>query len=415
MKIIVVLFAFFQFLWSADATIEVIKGVEALPRLAVEDGSLQSSEMSRNMGKMLVADMQVVSLFNVDESYAAAPFEAFSPAPGHKDAQYILRYRITPGAAGEIKADIKLLQNGTHIFDKSYLLKQSEMMVFLAHSIAYDINAKLGGAPMEWIKRKVLLIRLTSPRHSDIVAADYTLSYQKVILSGGLYGFAKWANREQSDLYYTSLGDFQPTIYKMNLMSGHKEKLISSDGMAVCSDVSEDGKRLLLTLAPNGQPDIYLYDTQTRGKTRLTDYSGIDVNGQFMGNDSIAFVSNRLGYPNVFGKKINGSGVTQLVYQGKNNSSLSSYKNFLVYKARENSATYAGNSFNLHLLSLNSGNIKRLTASGENDFPRFSPDGEAILYIKQERSRSSVGVIRTGVNKSFAFPLKIGRIQSIDW
>jgi TolB protein len=230
-----------------------------------------------------------------------------------------------------------------------------------------------------------------------------------------MYGFAKWANREQSDLFYTSLSDFKPTIYKMNLASGKKDKIISSDGMAVCSDISEDGKRLLLTLAPNGQPDIFLYDLATDMKTRVTDYSGIDVNGQFMGDGSIAFVSNRFGYPNVFSTRIGSSAVSQLVYQGKNNSSLSSYKNFLVYKARENSATYAGNTFNLHLLSLNSGNVKRLTASGENDFPRFSPDGEAILYIKQEGSRSSIGVIRFGLNKSFIFPLKIGRIQSIDW
>jgi TolB protein len=230
-----------------------------------------------------------------------------------------------------------------------------------------------------------------------------------------MYGFAKWANREQSDLYFTSLTDFKPTIYKMNLLSGKKEKIISSDGMAVCSDVSEDAKRLLLTLAPDGQPDIYLYDLVSGNKTRITDYSGIDVNGQFMGDGSVAFVSNRLGYPNIFSKQMNSSGISQLVYQGKNNSSLSSYKNFLVYKARENSATFAGNSFNLHLLSLNSGNVKRLTASGENDFPRFSPDGEAILYIKQEGPRSSIGVIRFGVNKSFIFPLKMGRIQSIDW
>lgn len=415
MKIVVVLFVFFQFLWSADATIEVVKGVQALPKLAVEDGSAQSSDLSRRLAKMLVTDMQVVSLFNVDESYAAVPFSEIYPSPVHKDAQYILRYRLIAEGTGAVKAEVKLLQNGIGIFSKTYLLQQSEMMVFLAHAVAYDINAKMGGSPMEWLKRKVLLVRLTSPRHSDIVAADYTLSYQKVILSGGLYGFAKWANREQTDLYYTSLGDFKPTVYKMSLMSGKKSKLISSDGMAVCSDVSEDGKRLLLTLAPAGQPDIYLYDLQAGGKTRLTDYPGIDVNGQFLGDDGIAFVSNRLGYPNIFAKKLGSSAVTQLVYQGKNNSSLSSYKNYLVYKAREKNGTYEGNSFNLHLLSLQSGNVKRLTASGENDFPRFSPDGEAILYIKQERSRSSVGVIRTGVNKSFAFPLQIGRIQSIDW
>ncbi|MDD3770083.1 Tol-Pal system protein TolB [Sulfuricurvum sp. IAE1] len=415
MKLLFVLLSAVCFLRAADATIEVVKGVESLPKLAVEDASAFKSDATVRMSKMLIADMQVVSLFDVDESYATASFDSASPAPAHKEAQYLLRYRLHDDANGGMKADVRLIRNAQELFAKSYVLKQSEMMVFLAHSIAYDINAKMGGAPMEWMKRKVLLTRLTSPRRADIVAADYTLSYQKVILSGGMYGFAKWANREQTDLYYTSLSDFKPTIYKMNLSSGKREKLISSDGMAVCSDVSEDGKRLLLTLAPGGQPDIFLYDTQSGNKTRLTDYSGIDVNGQFLGNDGIAFVSNRMGYPNVFAKNFNSTAISQLVYQGKNNSSLSAYKNLLVYKARENPATYGGNSFNLHLLSLNSGSVKRLTASGENDFPRFSPDGEAILFIKQEGSRSSVGVIRPTVNKSFAFPLKIGRIQSIDW
>lgn len=404
-----------QLVWGVDATLEVVKGVEGLAPLAIEDSSSQTTDMSQRFAKMLAADMNVVSLFNVDDSYAVASYDSPVPAPLHKDAQYVLRYRLSNDGSGGVNADIKLLQNGQELFVKNYILKQSDMAVFLSHTIAYDINAKLGGAPIEWIKRKVLFIRLTSPKHSEIVAADYTLSYQKTIVSGGMYGFAKWGNREQSDLYYTSLSELRPTIYKMNLFTGKREKIISSDGMAVCSDVSEDAKRLLLTLAPNGQPDIYIYDLASNSSTRITDYSGIDVNGQFMGDGSIAFVSNRLGYPNIFSMKPGSNAVSQLVYQGKSNSSLSAYKNFLVFKARESGTNYAGNSFNLHLLSLNSGSVKRLTASGENDFPRFSPDGEAILYIKQEGARSSIGVIRVGLNKSFIFPLKIGRIQSIDW
>lgn len=415
MKFFLSIMMFLQISWGADATLEVVKGVEGLAPLAIEDGSYLPNDSSRKFMQMLAADMNVISMFTVNETYSTGSFESITPSAIHKDAQYLLRYRLADDGMGGIKADIKLLQNGREIFLKNYILKQSDMAVFLSHTIAYDINNKLGGSPIDWIKRKVLLIRLTSPKHSEIVAADYTLSYQKVIVTGGMYGFAKWANKEQSDLYYTSLADFKPTIYKMNLYSGKKEKVISSDGMAVCSDVSEDGNRLLLTLAPNGQPDIYLYDVHSGNKTQITNYSGIDVNGQFMGDGSIAFVSNRLGYPNIFSMRPGSSAVSQLVYQGKNNSSLSSYKNLLVYKARENSATYEGNAFNLHLLSINSGNVKRLTASGENDFPKFSPDGEAILYIKQEGARSSVGVIRFGLNKSFIFPLKIGRIQSIDW
>lgn len=397
-------------LWSADATLEVTKNVGELPQLAIEDGSTSAGENGSKFHKMLSADMNVVSLFTVDESYAQQAFENPQSAALHKGSAYTLRYRLSDDGSGGYKSEVKLLQNGLELFNKMYHLKQRDMLVFLSHSIAYDINAKMGGTPVEWMKRKVIFVRLSGPRRSEIVAADYTLSYQKVVLSGGMYGFAKWANREQTDFYYTSLSDFRPTIYKVNLSTGNKSAVMSSDGMAVCSDVSEDGTKLLMTLAPSGQPDIYLYDLRTKEKKRLTDYSGIDVSGQFMGNDSIVFVSNRMGHPNIFSKKIEESSVRQLVFEGKNNSTFTAYRNLLVYKAREGSGV-----FNLHLISLNNNVIRRLTSSGENDYPRFSYDGEAVLHIKHEGSRSMLAIIRLGVNKSFSFPLHIGRLQSIEW
>lgn len=410
MRYLLILTFFISALWSADATLEVTKNVGMLPKLAIEDASSVGNDSGTRFHKMLSADMNVVSLFDVDESYAAQSFDNPQAAGLHKDAIYILRYRLVPDGSGGYRTDVKLFQNSLELFSKIYYLKQREMLVFLAHSVAYDINAKMGGGPLEWMKRKVLFVRLSGPRRSDIVAADYTLSYQKVVLSGGMYGFVKWANREQTDFYYTSLSDFHPTIYKVNLATGNRSPVISSDGMAVCSDVSEDGNRLLLTLAPNGQPDIYLYDVRTKTKTRLTDYSGIDVSGQFMGEDRIAFVSNRMGSPNIFSKKISESAIKQVVFEGRNNSTCSTYRDWLVYKAREGRGA-----FNLHLISLNNSSIRRLTSSGDNDYPRFSHDGEAILHIKHEGSRSMVGIIRLGVNKSFSFPLHIGRMQSIDW
>jgi TolB protein len=396
-------------LLGSDTTLEVTKAVGTLPKFVIEDGSGVPAADTQKFHKMLSADMKVVSLFDVDDSYAAQTYESMQPSFAHNGAGYILRYRLNDDGAGGYKADVKLLQNGLELFGKTYLLKQREMLVFLSHSIAYDINAKMGGIPLEWMKRKVLLVRHTGARRSEIIAADYTLSYQKVILSGGMYGFAKWANREQTEYYYTSLSDYKPTIYKTNLASGNKSAIASSDGMAVCSDVSEDGKKLLLTLAPNGQPDIYLYNLGSNEKKRITDYSGIDVNGQFMGDDTIAFVSNRLGNPNIFSKKMNSSAITQLVYEGKNNSTFTTHRNLLVYKTRD------GSGFDLHMASLNTSGVRQLTSSGDNDYPRFSHDGEAILHIKQDRAQSFVGIVRLGVNKSFTFPLHIGRIQSIDW
>lgn len=412
MKNLLMLLLCITTLMATDATFEVSKNVESLPKLVIEDGN--GADSSKKFYTMLHADMNVVSLFNVDNQYATASFDSIVPAANHQGAAYVLRYRLMEDGSGGYRADIKVLQNGAEFFNKSYHLKQKEMLVFLSHSVAYDINAKMGGSPLEWMKRKVLIVRLSGPRRSEIVAADYTLAYQKVIMSGGMYGFAKWANREQSDFYYTSFSDFKPTIYKVNLATSVKTMIASSDGMAVCSDVSEDGKKLLMTLAPSGQPDIYLYDVDTKEKKRLTDYSGIDVSGQFMGNDTIAFVSNRMGYPNIFSKKIDSNAVNQLVFSGKNNSTCTAYRDWLVYKAREDRA-YGSNTFNLHLISLRNHVIRRLTGEGENDYPRFSYDGEALLHTKHEGGRSFVGIIRLALNKSFLFPLHVGRIQSIDW
>ncbi len=392
-------------LWGESTTLDVSKNVSVLSKLSIVDGSVKSVEQAQKFHKMLVSDMKVVSLFDVNESYSQQSYDA----KANTNVALVLRYRLDEDGSGGFKSDVKLFQNGLELFSKTYMLKQREMVVFLAHSIAYDINVKMGGAPMEWMKRKVIMVRLNGARKSEIVAADYTLSYQKVLLNGGMYGFAKWANREQTDFYYTSLSDFKPTVYKSNLASGAKEKMLSSDGMAVCSDVSENGQKILLTLAPNGQPDVYLYDVTTKEKIRITNYSGIDVNGQFMGNETIAFVSNRFGNPNIFGQKMGSSAVNQLVFEGKNNSSFSAYRNFIVYKTRGDSG------FDLKLASLSGGESRTLTSSGDNDYPRFSYDGEAILHIKQEGTRSLVGIIRLGLGRSFTFALQLGRIQSLDW
>ena len=47
--------------------------------------------------------------------------------------------------------------------------------------------------------------------------------------------------------------------------------------------------------------------------------------------------------------------------------------------------------------------IRRLTANGINQLPRFSKDGETIMYIKHEDKQSALGVIRLNYNKTLLF------------
>lgn len=137
-------------------------------------------------------------------------------------------------------------------------------------------------------------------KKSEIVISDYTLSYQHAIIKGGFNVFPKWANKEQNSFYYTTLDTEKPTLKFVDIKTAQIQSVISSDGMIVCSDVSENADKLLLTMAIDGQPDIYIYDVNTKQYVRETKYKGIDVGAHFKDKDSIVFISDRLGSPNVF-------------------------------------------------------------------------------------------------------------------
>ena len=416
MKILFSLLIFVSFVFAGDATIEVIKKADTIPSIAVEDSSDSYDEtFKRKFFRSLVADLNVLSIFNVDRHHTRADYNEDKVVFSNKEMDYVLRYRLIDEDSDGLSLEMKLLHKNENIYSKSYHVSKKEIYMFVSHAIAYDINEFMGQPSVAWMKRKVVFSRIVAPMKSEIVISDYTLTYQHVVLKGGFNIFPKWASRSQKAFYYTDLSNNKPTLKRINITNGQIKSIVASDGMIVCSDVNDDGTKLLLTMARNGQPDIYSFNTTTNKYKRLTTYSGIDVNGQFFGNNKIVFISSRLGYPNVFSKNLKTNEVEQLVYYGRSNSACSAHGNYVVYKARETSNAFSQNTFNLHLISTNTDFIRRLTATGVNEFPRFSKDGDAIIFIKNYKGQSAIGIIRLNYNKNYLFPLKYGRLQSMDW
>jgi len=416
LKFFLTLIMLFSLSYGADATIEVIKKVETLPSIAIEDSSISYDDTFKlRFFKSLVADMNVISLFNVDRHHRMTHFNDTDVIVENKDMSYVLRYKMFEDDNGALNLEMKLLSDGDNVFSKSYKVSRQDIYMFVSHAIAYDVNKFMGEPSVAWMKRKVVFSRVVAPRKSEIIIADYTLAYQKSIIKGKFNVFPKWANKAQSAFYYTTLSGKIPTLKHVDLKTGKVTTIITSDGMMICSDVSDDGKTLLLTMARSGQPDIYSYNIDTKKLVRETVYGGIDVNAQFRDRKSMVFISNRLGYPNVFSKKLGSKAVEQMIYYGRSNSACSAHGEYIVYKARETSNAFSKNTFNLHLISTKTDFIRRLTATGINEFPRFSKDGDAIIFIKNYKAQSSIGIIRLNHNKNYLFPLKSGRVQAMDW
>jgi len=388
-------------MWAEDPVIDVINKGVVLPKIIIKDNSsLNDVNLKQSFYNIIVNDLKVSSNFEVLNE-------------GNENSNYSFEYTLSKNA-NSLNLNVIIKAGGVQKSNQNYSLNNIEQYPFLAHKSVKESVSFLGLAPVEWMDHKILIARTVGSKKSQIIMADYTLTYQKVIVDGGLNLFPKWGNKEQSLFYYTAYDHDKPTLYRYDLKSNQANKILSSGGMVATSDVSADGSKLLITMAPQDQPDVYLYDLKSKTLNKLTNYIGIDVNANFIGEDEskVVFVSDRLGYPNIFMQDLTRSNAEQIVFHGKNNSAVSTYKDFLVYSSREPNESGV---FNIYLMSIQSDYIRQLTANGKNLFPRFSSDGGSIVFIKHLGAQSALGVIRVNANKTFYFPLKLGKIQSIDW
>ncbi|WP_026804759.1 Tol-Pal system protein TolB [Aliarcobacter lanthieri] len=405
---------------EVDGHLDIVKKGMILPKVVVSiaPDSLEKDTLSK-IRKALVDDFNVSGHFEVSSATSLTAYDSLPDILGlsNQGINLYINLSAKKEAGGNYTLMTKLydINSRALVLEKNYTTSLEERFVFLAHKAAISINDHFKAPSIAWMDKFVVFSVYDGPNKADIMIGDYTLTYKKRVVTGGLNIFPKWADKEQKTIYYTSYNYKKPTLVKLNIYNRSKEVIMDSDGMLACSDVNADGSKILVTASPTGQPDIFLYNTKTKSKTQITKYSGIDVGGQFVENDSkIVFVSDRLGNPNIFAQSIGSTAVERLVFHSNNNSSVTSHGNNIIFSSKD-ASNELGKSFNLYLISTRSDSLKRLTSSGVNQFPKFSPDGESVLFIKTFGEASSIGIIRLEHNKSFLFPLSGKRIQSIDW
>lgn len=405
---------------EVDANLEVVKKINALPKILVSVASDSAEiETLNKIKKSLADDLSVSGHFDVASVNSVSSYENMPDIIGLSNQGINLYLNLSAKKeAGSYTLMTKLydINSRTLILEKNFATTQEDRFVFLAHKSAIAVNTFFKAPSIDWMEKFVVFSTYTDSGKADIMIGDYTLTYKKTVVTGGLNIFPKWADSEQKTIYYTTYNYKKPTLVKLNIYNRSKEIIMESDGMLACSDVNANGTKLLVTASPTGQPDIFIYDLRTKKQTQITKFGGIDVGGHFIENDSrIVFVSDRLGNPNIFAQSINSTSVERLVYHSNNNSSATAFGNNIVYSSKDSSNEMGEKSFNLYLISTKTDSLKRLTSSGINQFPKFSTDGETLLYIKTFGGSSSIGIIRLEYSKSFLFSLKGKKIQSIDW
>lgn len=412
-RITIIQLLFITNIYAIDATIKIEKDVEQRAIIGLVNESNTDSSSVFNQFKQ---DFKISGHFLVKNSINGSSYDSNIIPLKLKSMEYIVKFKYSVDNLHKLSVKLIKVSNNKVLLQKNYNMNDSKKVPFIVHKSVSDINDILGFKSIDWINKFIIYSVYTSPKKSDIVLSDYSFNFQKTIISGGLNIFPKWLNKSKTSFLYTTYERGVPTLYKVNLKNGHKKKIITSQGMLVCSDVSKDSSKVLLTMAPNSQADIYELNLKTGVKKRLTTFKGIDVNGKYMNDEkSIAFVSNRLKYAKIFTKKIGKKGASKLIYHGKNNNSCDIYGDNVAYSSKETNSAFGKNRFNIYVASLSKSTTFPVTATGENQFPRFSQDGSILMYVKKQRNNSSVGYINLTSKQSILIPINNKKIQSIDW
>jgi len=156
-------------------------------------------------------------------------------------------------------------------------------------------------------------------------------------------------------------------------------------GMNTGIAFSPDGRVAAVTLAPDGNPDVYLLDGGTGAEiARLTSSRAIDTSPAWSPDGRrIAFVSDRAGGPQVYVMNADGSDPRALPLPGDYNTSpdWSPDGALIAYQSRGE-----GDRFAIWTVDVRTGDARPLTSGRTNDEePSWSPDGRRIAYTSARR------------------------------
>ena len=186
-RILVVMILSFNILFGIDATMEIIKKTHSLPTISVSVSSNTGDNvLSKKIEKIIQQDLSVSGHFNVSDFdnnivYNSNPDANFLKKNG---VDLFLNLQVQQSAFEGVILYISLFDVNSNkaVFNKSFSTSKQDRYPFLAHRSAISINKYLNAPSIDWMDKFVIFSRSTGAKKSEIVIADYTLTFQKVIV-----------------------------------------------------------------------------------------------------------------------------------------------------------------------------------------------------------------------------------------
>lgn len=211
---------------------------------------------------------------------------------------------------------------------------------------------------------------------------------------------------------YVSFESSRPAIYIQDTVTGKKEKITGFRGINGAPDWSPDGKYLAMTLSKDGNPEIYVMALATKKLTRLTNHYAIDTEPRWAPDGrSLVFTSNRGGSPQIYQLNVKDRSVRRLTFEGSYNArgDITPDGQYLVMVHR------ADGLFHIAVQHLVRGTFSIVTETALDESPSVAPNGSMLIYATQSSGQGVLAAVSIDGRIKIKLPSSRGSVREPAW
>ena len=182
---------------------------------------------------------------------------------------------------------------------------------------------------------------------------------------------------------YMSYFRNDPRVYIVNLQTGNRKVVGDFRGMTFAPRFSPDGRKLIMSLAKDGNSEIWVRDLETNIQEKLTDHPSIDTSPSYSPDGKyITFNSDRSGYQQIYVMRSDGSKVKRISFgKGIYGTPVWSPRGDLIAFTK----LHKGKFF-IGVMRTDGSGERLLTENFYQEAPSWSPNGRIIIFYRETKT-----------------------------
>ena len=244
------------------------------------------------------------------------------------------------------------------------------------------------GKPGLFSSRLLFIGRPSKGAFKQVYLADFDGANPVAITSAQAPHLSPAFSRDGRYVTFTSYEDGNPDLFIYDTVTGRKRKLSGRKGLNSGSNWCANNKLVAFTGSTDGDADLYV-TTPDGGKVRpLVRGPGLDVDPAFSPDGKwLAFVSGRFGNPHIFRAELKWDSDTDVRVLSDKRLTYAGWWNATpAWSPASDKIAFAGfdrdiGRFDMFMMNPDGTGMERLTIrAGDNEHPSWSPNGQLIVF-----------------------------------